>query len=219
MVEAVRYRPLIAHLCTLIHTPKDPTERNDRVHFEHLKQEWLAKAPFCAPTFNDVEVTQTISRMDDKICQLQLCGAEDFLVPIELSGKLPPLFILQTVHVVLLCFGIPVDPGLTLDNVWTNVWTIWMVKNVDLHLKGWEWLSTGKRVGLFTHPQSFDPKTIYPVVHRVMEQYDFLSNTESRCQYLSYHFPAYVALHHWCRSVYAFLNLQFHYLPSFPMYR
>ncbi|RLN05879.1 hypothetical protein BBO99_00007476 [Phytophthora kernoviae] len=92
-----------------------------------------------------------VSSVDDCIIALQEQPKKQFLDP--LSWDLPPhKAVVAIVEAVLLLFDVPVPAKGNDEDIWRACWGLWIVKNIDAHSSGWEWMSNNEPTGLFTKP-------------------------------------------------------------------
>ncbi|RLN45262.1 hypothetical protein BBJ29_003977 [Phytophthora kernoviae] len=92
-----------------------------------------------------------VSSVDDCIIALQEQPKKQFLDP--LSWDLPPhKAVVAIVEAVLLLFDVPVPAKGNDEDIWRACWGLWIVKNIDAHSGGWEWMSNNEPTGLFTKP-------------------------------------------------------------------
>ncbi|KAG6952322.1 hypothetical protein JG687_00013071, partial [Phytophthora cactorum] len=74
-----------------------------------------------------------------------------FLDP--LSWDMPPhKAVVSVVEAVLLLFDVPLPSKLSDEDTWRACWGLWIVKNIEAHSSGWEWLAHNEPIGLFTKP-------------------------------------------------------------------
>uniref|UniRef100_K3X048 Uncharacterized protein n=1 Tax=Globisporangium ultimum (strain ATCC 200006 / CBS 805.95 / DAOM BR144) TaxID=431595 RepID=K3X048_GLOUD len=142
---------------------------------------------------------------------------KDFVDPLSWD-LLPHPAILATVEAVLLLFNIPKPPSnrstSTAETMWRNIWGLWIVKNIDAHSSGWEWVATNEPTGLFTKPYALSP-THLDRVEQLLEQ-TFAIPDSHRCWTNRMH--AYACLRDWAAACAKYVHMMHHCLPTFPPY-
>ncbi|TYZ65803.1 hypothetical protein PybrP1_011564 [[Pythium] brassicae (nom. inval.)] len=152
-----------------------------------------------------------VAEVDELIIALQAMRKKDFLDP--LSWDLAPHpAILATVEAVLLLFDIPTASASS-SALWNDVWGLWIVKNIDAHSGGWEWVATNEPTGLFTKPYALCPDHL----ERVEQLLAFTQTTPSSHQCWT-RMRAYAGLRDWAAACAKYVHMTHHCLPSFPAY-
>ncbi|ETW00673.1 hypothetical protein, variant [Aphanomyces invadans] len=177
-----------------------------------LKQEEAAKRPYCDPSFGQVEVLVIVSALDECTITLQELGKSDFLEPLGWDF-LPSPAVLATVQCVLLLFNL--DAGNAPPSVvWSGVWAAWIVKNIDTHIGGWEWLASNEPVGLFTKPYELCTAHLRTIQTLHLPSTYAVPDDDPSWQRM----PAYLCLRNWVAAAVAYLNMKTHCISSFPLH-
>lgn len=152
--------------------------------------------------------------MDECIIALQEKKKKEFLDPLSWN-LLPHAAVAATVEAVLLLFNIPLPPSSARDaeSTWRNYWGLWIVKNIDAHTSGWEWIATNEPMGLFTKPYYLSPDNLERV-ELLLEQTHAIPDSH-RCWH---RMQAYASLRDWAAACSRYVHMMHHCLPSFPAY-
>jgi hypothetical protein len=184
----------------------------------------MEKRPYCEPSFGIVEVMDIgkilhmlvfvmcfhkmlVSAFDESTIALQEMGKHEFLEPLSWDF-LPSDEVLTTVRCVLWLFGID-SKNIASKNLWPQLWAPWIVRNIDLHLSGWEWAASNEPVGLFTKPYDLNPYHLediqlsLPTTYRVPPE-----------EYSWQRMPAYLRLRNWATCASAYVHMTQHCLPD-----
>lgn len=156
-----------------------------------------------------------VAKVDECIIALQEKKKKEFLDPVNWD-LLPHPAIIATVEAVLLLFNIPVAMAPSANDIeskWRNVWGLWIVKNIDAHASGWEWLTTNEPMGLFTKPYYLSPDHL-DRVEQLLET-AFSTPESHRCWH---RMQAYVCLRDWAAACAKYVHMMHHCLPTFPAY-
>lgn len=110
---------------------------------------------------------------------------------------------------MLLLFDVPVASNALAT--WRTAWALWIVKNIDAHTGGWEWIATNEPAGLFTKPYALAPTHL----ERVQELLDETYRTPEthRCWH---RMQAYARLRDWAAACARYVHMTHHCLASFP---
>ncbi|RHY66112.1 hypothetical protein DYB30_002591 [Aphanomyces astaci] len=198
-----------------------------------LQQEAASKRPYCDPSFGQVDVLVigiystaissfhyshhfdllvAVSALDECTIALQELGKADFVQPLDWDF-LPSSAVLATVRCVLLLFNL--DAGKASPAVvWSGLWAAWIVKNIDTHVGGWEWLPPQEPVGLFTKPYELCTVHLRAVqtIHRPAMY--AVADDDPSWQRM----PAYLCLRNWVVAAVAYLDMKIHCIPPFPLH-
>ncbi|KAF0682529.1 Aste57867_25327 [Aphanomyces stellatus] len=176
-----------------------------------LDKEAAAKRPYCAPSFGQVEVLVVVSAFDDSTVALQEMGKSDFLEPLGWDF-LPSPQVLVTVRCVLWLFNI--DAGKAPPAaLWSGLWAAWIVKNIDTHVGGWEWMTCNEPTGLFTKPYELSIAHLDAAQALLPSTY-VVPDSDATWQRM----PAYLLLRYWVTAACDYLHMVTHCLPTFPMH-
>lgn len=151
-----------------------------------------------------------VAEVDACILALQAKKKRDFLDPLSWDLEPHPA-VLATVEAVLLLFDIPVSAKDATSSVWRDVWGLWIVKNIEAHTGGWEWIATNEPAGLFTKPYALSPDHLERV-EQLLER-TYLTPAAHHC-WLRLH--AYANLRDWAAACTKYVHMTHHCLPSFP---
>ncbi|KAF1324063.1 hypothetical protein FI667_g10090, partial [Globisporangium splendens] len=182
-----------------------------------LRHEIHAKRTYMSPTWGYFEAANIVAKVDECIIALQEKTKKDFVDPLSWD-LLPHPAILATVEAVLLLFNIPMPSNnrsnSTAATIWCNVWGLWIVKNIDAHTSGWEWVATNEPTGLFTKPYALSPDHL-DRIQQLLEQ-AFATPDSHRCWTNRMH--AYACLRDWAATCAKYVHMMHHCLPAFPAY-
>lgn len=159
---------------------------------------------------------RAVSKVDEAILSLQEQQKKAFLEPLS-WGFAPHQAIVLTAEAVLLLFNI--DPtagckGNSADKVWQSYWALWIVKDIDSHRDGWEWMALNEPTGLFTKPYALSSShldRVYNLLHEIEE----LAPDHHHCWH---RLPAYACLRHWVAACADYVHMTQHCLPGFAGY-
>ncbi|RHZ28180.1 hypothetical protein DYB37_007348 [Aphanomyces astaci] len=177
-----------------------------------IRYEAASKRPYCDPSFGQVDVLVIVSALDECTIALQELGKADFVQPLDWDF-LPSSAVLATVRCVLLLFNL--DAGKASPAVvWSGLWAAWIVKNIDTHVGGWEWLASNEPVGLFTKPYELCTVHLRAVqtIHRPAMY--AVADDDPSWQRM----PAYLCLRNWVVAAVAYLDMKIHCIPPFPLH-
>lgn len=181
--------------------------------FKDLLYQYKHKRMYAdANEFSETEVLAIAAKVDEATIQVQTMSHQDILQPLN-QAVLPPFTVIHVVTIILLLFKMKVPPEATPDRIWRSLWTTWMVKNIDLHIKGWEWMSSGEPEGLFTRPYALDRSSLDRIGKLLDQIHRFDADSD-----LHQTWPAYFALKQWVFAVYPYLHMMEHCLDSFPAF-
>lgn len=156
--------------------------------------------------------TPPVAEVDERIIALQAMRKTDFLDP--LSWDLAPHpAVLATVEAVLLLFDRVPTTSTSPNVLWSDVWGVWIVKNIDAHSGGWEWVATNEPTGLFTKPYALSPDHLERV-EQLLERTQ-TAPASHRCWT---RMRAYASLRDWAAACAKYVHMTHHCLPSFPAY-
>ncbi|OQR95548.1 hypothetical protein THRCLA_07776 [Thraustotheca clavata] len=171
-----------------------------------LTKEYIAKKAYCNDMFTKVDVLAIVSAFDDSAMVLQEMGKQDFLECIGYDF-LPSNGVLMTVRCVLWLFNI--DTSKTSDSiVWSGIWAAWIVKNIDAHVLGWEWMTCNEPLGLFTKPYDLSSKYLDEIEIILPE---IAATAQQTWQ------PAYALLRNWVCCAFDYLHMATNVLPINPL--
>lgn len=156
-----------------------------------------------------------VAKVDECIIALQEKKNREFLDPLSWD-LLPHPAIIATVEAVLLLFNIPVPAPSAKEDLeakWRNVWGLWIVKNIDAHAGGWEWVATNEPMGLFTKPYCLSPDHL-DRIEQLLET--AFSTPASHCCWQR--MQAYASLRDWTAACVKYVHMMHHCLPTFPAY-
>ncbi|EEY53443.1 uncharacterized protein PITG_07097 [Phytophthora infestans T30-4] len=163
-----------------------------------LLREVSAKTQYLDPEWGFVDASNIVSRVDECIIALQGQPKKHFLDPLSWDMS-PHRAIVSVVEAVLLLFDVPLPSQLSDEDMWRACWGLWIVKNIEAHSSGWEWMTHNEPIGLFTKPYALS-----------------VSNLDRhRCWH---HLPAYARLRDWAGACAAYLHMLDHCLPEFHGY-
>ncbi|KAG7398687.1 hypothetical protein PHYBOEH_010637 [Phytophthora boehmeriae] len=169
-----------------------------------------AKMTYLDSSWGYVDAANIVSRVDDCIIALQEQPKKQFLDP--LSWDLPPhKGVVAIVEAVLLLFGVPVPSKINDEDIWGACWGLWIVKNIEAHSSGWEWMSSNEPTGLFTKPYALSTANL-DRIYELLEKAADLAPLDHRCWH---HLPAYACLRDWVGACAAYLHMTEHCLPEF----
>lgn len=152
--------------------------------------------------------------MDDCIIALQEQPKKQFLD--ALSWDMPPhKAVVSVVEAVLLLFDVPVPSKIDDEDLWRACWGLWIVKNIDAHSSGWEWMAHNEPIGLFTKPYALSVANLDRVCELLGRVTQLAPPGEHRCWH---HLPAYARLRDWAGACAAYLHMVVHCLPDFNGY-
>ncbi|KDO23498.1 hypothetical protein SPRG_11421 [Saprolegnia parasitica CBS 223.65] len=172
-----------------------------------LDKEYMAKRPYVSPAFTKMEVLAIVSAYDESVIALQEMGKSDFLDP--LGWDFPPSeAVLTTVRCVLWLFNVP-SPKATSSVLWSGVWAAWIVKNIDAHLCGWEWVACNEPMGLFTKPYDLSRLHLDDLQASLPSTYRVPPSDPSWLR-----MPAYLLLRDWVSCAVDHVHMQTHVLPT-----
>ncbi|KAG7387099.1 hypothetical protein PHYPSEUDO_014753 [Phytophthora pseudosyringae] len=172
-----------------------------------------AKVPYLDPEWGFVDASNIVSRVDDCIIALQEQPKKQFLDP--LSWDLPPHnAVVSVVEAVLLLFNVPLPSKIDDEAMWRACWGLWIVKNIDAHSSGWQWMSHNEPIGLFTKPYALSVANLDRVCE-LLGRATLLARPDHRCWH---HLPAYACLRDWAGACAAYLHMLEHCLPEFDGY-
>jgi hypothetical protein len=180
---------------------------------ELLKKEIFHKQKYMLNTWGIVEAMAIVSKTDEKIIQLQEMKKKNFIDPLSWDF-LPHHVVLVTCKAVLLLFNITIPSTFTDEQVWQQVWALWIVKNIDAHESGWEWMSTNEPTGLFTKPYNLSSNHLEQV-YLFLEEAKILPDEHPAWRRMK----VYLYLRDWAISCYEYVHMQHHLLQGFPSYK
>lgn len=154
--------------------------------------------------------------MDEAILGLQEQPKKAFLEPLS-WGFAPHEAIILTAEAVLLLFNIDPTTGSSensADKIWQSYWALWIVKNIDAHRDGWEWMALNEPTGLFTKPYALSTSHL-DRVYRLLAAIKDLAPENHRCWH---RLPAYAWLRSWVVACAEYVHMMQHCLPGFPGY-
>ncbi|GMF41967.1 unnamed protein product [Phytophthora fragariaefolia] len=139
---------------------------------------------------------------------------KQFLDP--LSWDMPPhKAVVAVVEAVLLLFDVPLPLEMDDEDMWRACWGLWIVKNIDSHSRGWEWMSHNEPIGLFTKPYALSVANLDRVYELLGSATMLAPPGEHRCWH---HLPAYACLRDWAGACAAYLHMVEHCLPECDAY-
>ncbi|KAG2761255.1 hypothetical protein PC129_g17958 [Phytophthora cactorum] len=178
-----------------------------------LLREVSAKMQYLDHEWGFVDASNIVSRVDECIIALQEQPKKHFLDP--LSWDMPPhKAVVSVVEAVLLLFDVPLPSKLSDEDTWRACWGLWIVKNIEAHSSGWEWLAHNEPIGLFTKPYALSVSNLDRVCE-LLQITRQLASPEHRCWH---HLPAYAFLRDWAGACAAYLHMVEHCLPEFDGY-
>lgn len=178
-----------------------------------LLRDISAKMQYLDPDWGFVDASNIVSRVDDCIIALQEQAKKQFIEP--LSWDMPPhKAVVSIVEAVLLLFDVPLPAQIEDEGMWRACWGLWIVKNIDAHSSGWEWMAHNEPIGLFTKPYALSVGNLDRVCE-LLRAATLLAPFGHRCWH---HLPAYACLKEWAGACAAYLHMVEHCLPEFEGY-
>ncbi|ETK76019.1 hypothetical protein F441_17835 [Phytophthora nicotianae CJ01A1] len=200
-------RAIYQRLLTLVAEHEDG---NEAELMSILLGEASAKMQYLDPEWGFVDASNIVSRVDECIIALQEQPKKHFLDP--LSWDMPPhKAVVSVVEAVLLLFDVPLPPKLSDEDMWRACWGLWIVKNIEAHSSGWEWMAHNEPIGLFTKPYALSVANLDRVCE-LLQITRHLAPPGHRCWH---HLPAYTSLRDWAGACAAYLHMVEHCLPEF----
>ncbi|KAJ0400650.1 hypothetical protein ATCC90586_010581 [Pythium insidiosum] len=190
-------------------TPADDMSDETAV-LERLTQEARDKRVYANEAWGFIDAATIVSRVDDCAIALQARPKREFLDPLNWDIA-PHSAIVATVKAVLLLFDVPYPSYATDDEVWTTHWALWIIKNIDAHTSGWEWVATNEPMGLFTQPYVLSPRHLRRV-NDLVDSTRALPDSH-RCWH---RMTAYRCLRDWVAACVSYVHLKAHHLNGFP---
>ncbi|OQR96512.1 hypothetical protein ACHHYP_15481 [Achlya hypogyna] len=176
-----------------------------------LDKEYIARRPYCPPHFTKVEVLAIVSAYDESVIALQEMGKGDFLDPLGWD-LVPSEAVVTTVRCVLWLFNLDATKASSAV-LWSGLWAAWIVKNIDAHLGGWEWVASNEPTGLFTKPYDLSPARLEDILLALPTTYR-TPVTDASWQRM----PAYACLRDWVACAAAYLHMKSYVLPPIAEY-
>ena len=139
-------------------------------------------------------------------------GKRDFLEPLSWDF-LPSKQVLETVECVLLLFDIGVPSHVDSGVLWNGIWAAWIVKNIDAHISGWEWMASNEPIGLFTKPYDLHVDHLERV-QKILQKTHDVPPTDHSWQRMK----AYLLLRNWADFACKYLHMIHHCLPTLPVF-
>lgn len=162
-----------------------------------------------------------VAKVDDAILALQEQPKKAFLAPLSWDF-LPHHAVLQTAKAVLLLFNIDTatrgqhaaaaTDSRDTDTTWQSYWALWLVKNIDAHRDGWEWMSVNEPTGLFTKPYQLSTAHLDRVFN-LLQDIESSASPDHHCWQT---LPAYACLRDWVAACTDYLHMTLHCLAGFP---
>ncbi|KAJ8550261.1 hypothetical protein ON010_g10810 [Phytophthora cinnamomi] len=198
----------------LLNLVADDEDTGDEALMSLLLRDIGAKVQYLDPEWGFVDASNIVSRVDDCIIALQEQPKKQFLDP--LSWDMPPhKAVVAVVNAVLLLFDVPLPRNIGDEDMWRACWGLWIVKNIDAHSSGWEWMSHNEPIGLFTKPYALSAANLDRVYDLLGSATELAPPGEHRCWH---HLPAYACLRNWAGACAAYLHMVEHCLPEFDGY-
>ncbi|RLN71552.1 hypothetical protein BBJ28_00013234 [Nothophytophthora sp. Chile5] len=158
-----------------------------------------------------IDTDDAVSRVDDCIIALQEQPKKQFLDPLSWD-LLPHKAVLAVVEAVLLLFEVQLPPPIDDEAMWEACWGLWIVKNIDAHSGGWEWMAQNEPTGLFTKPYALSAGHLDRVFELLGRATNLAPPGVHRCWH---HLPAYACLRDWIGACATYLHMVEHCLPEF----
>ncbi|OWZ08288.1 hypothetical protein PHMEG_00019198 [Phytophthora megakarya] len=197
----------------LLNLAADHEDSDEKALTSMLLHDISAKMQYFDPEWGYIEASNIVSHVDDCIIALQELPKKQFLDP--LSWDMPPhKAVVSVVEAVLLLFDVPLEVKVDDEDMWRGYWGLWIVKNIESHSRGWEWMSHNEPIGLFTKPYALSAENLDRVSELIQKSAQ-LARDDHRCwQYL----PAYKCLRDWAGACVTYLHMIEHCLPEFDGY-
>jgi hypothetical protein len=151
--------------------------------------------------------------VDECAISLQEKTKRELLDPLNWD-LIPHAAVVATTKAVLLLFNMPFPSDLSDDDFWHTHWALWIVKNIDAHTAGWEWVAANEPTGLFTKPYVLSVRFL-PQVKHLLETTRATPDSH-RCWH---RMTAYKCLRDWAATCVEYVHLRAHYLPCLPAFR
>ncbi|KAE9031830.1 hypothetical protein PR002_g9496 [Phytophthora rubi] len=192
----------------------DHEDTDDEALTSLLLRDIGAKVQYLDPDWGLVDASNIVSRVDDCIIALQEQPKKQFLDPLSWDMS-PHKAVVAVVEAVLLLFDVPLPLKIDDEDMWRACWGLWIVKNIDAHSSGWEWMSHNEPIGLFTKPYALSVTNLDRVYELLGSATTLAPPGEHRCWH---HLPAYACLRDWAGACAAYLHMVEHCLPEFDGY-
>lgn len=191
-----------------IHTQASVTDEIIQSRIEHTIRETIR---YLDGSIGYIEAAVIVSRVEDTAIALQAFPNRSFLDPLNWDLRVHQ-HVIATCRAVLLLFGLSIPPHISDEEVWSTHWSIWIVKNIEAHSSGWEWIATNEPTGLFTQPYLLHGQFLTQVQHLLHSiPVDHTNRCWSRME-------AYACLRDWVEAAVGYVHLKRYYLPGFEGY-